>query len=360
MDVLREYLEDDELFQWVCAMAVYPVIKWEPMLAVGSALLTASHSLYKLNYANLLKIVRIGWLNGKTIPQDIRTRLLKSLYIHSEIIARRKILELLKESDEIIASGSDAYKEKLLLSYTQSFVLYANDPRKNKQQEENAKKFLSIWDKQAVPDLATVIYLRNPDKAWDTPVRSLDNASRSVGPNKFLNELLAMRVISDPGKRRYLRNAGISCFALLSLLFLFKDNVQGWGINRTFGLVDRDYVSNRLVVHIPWTDCLKNRAADGKMTVTLNNYDNNRYSQTVPITGRQDLRAVFDDITMSGKRPEKETFQLILNNSLTVPCTFTEFYSEYDLKLEGEDCSTELHPYTPPHAPPSHPDALIQ
>jgi len=360
MDVLREYLGDDELFQWVCAIAVYPAIKWEVILSVGAALLTASRSLHKLNYTNLLKIVRIGWLHGKTIPQDIRIQLLERLYIHSEIIARERILELLKESDELIGADSDDYKEKMLLLYTQSFVLYASDTRKNKRYEQDAKKFLSIWDKQAVPDLATVIYLKNQDKEWETPVRSIDNPSRSIAPNKLLNELLAMRVISDPRIRSYFRNAGISCFAVLCLLFLFKDTIQGSGVNQTLGIVDRDYISNRIVVHIPVTDCLKKKSADGKLTVTLNNYDNNRYSQTIPITDKPSLRVVFEDITMSGKDPEKETFQLILNNSLTIPCPYKEFYPQYDVQVQEADCSDNLRPNPPHHDTPSHPNALIQ
>ncbi|HVV02943.1 MAG TPA: hypothetical protein VHC96_01925 [Puia sp.] len=359
MDMLREYLGDDDLFQWVCAIAVYPTVKWEVILSIGAGLLTASRSLHKLNYSNLLKIVRIGWLNGKTIPQDIRVRLLQKLYIHSEIIAREKVLELLKESDELIQAESDAYKEKMLLLYTQSFVLYASDTRKNKQYDQDAKKFLSIWDKQAVPDLATVIYLKNQHKEWETPVRSIDNPSRSVAPNKLLSELLAMRVISDPRIRSYFRNAGVSCFAVLCLLFLFKDTIQGWDINQTLGLVDRDYVSNRIVVHIPVTDCLKKKIGDGRLMVTLNNYDNNRYSQTISLTGKSSLRVVFEDITMSGKDPGKETFQLILNNSLTIPCTYREFYPQYDVQLEEADCSDNLRPL-PAHDLDPKPGALIQ
>jgi hypothetical protein len=359
IDVLREYLGDDDLFQWVCATAVYPTIKWEVILSVGAALLTASKSLHKLNYTNLLKIVRIGWLDGKAIPQDIRVRLLQRLYIHSEIIAREAIMELLKESDELISSDSNVYKEMLALSYIQSFVLYASDTRKNKRYEEDAKKFLSLWDRQAVRDLATVIYLKNQDKQWETPVRSIDNPSKSVAPNKLLNELLAMRVISDPKIRRYFRNAEVSCFAVLCLLFLFKDIIQRWGINQTLGLIDRDYVSNRIVVHIPVTDCLKKKIGNGSLLVTLNNYDNNRYSQTLTIRDKSSLKLVFDDITMSGKDPDKETFQLILNNSLTIPCTYKEFYPQYEVQLQDSDCNDDLRPLLP-HQETPKPGALIQ
>ena len=359
MDALREYLDDDDLFQWVCAIAVYPSVKWEVIIAVGTALLTESKTLYKLNYTNLLKVARIGWLNGRMIPHEVRVNLLKRLYIHSEIITRKKILELLKESDELIASDHPAYHERLLQLYTQSFVLYANDVRRNKEYEQDAKKFLSIWDKRAVPDLATVVYLRNQDKQWETPVRSTDNAARTVGPNKFLNELLALRVISDPRIRTYFRNAGVSCFALLLLLFLFKDTVQGWGVNKVLGLVDRDYLSSRIVVQIPVTDCLKKRVSDGRLTVTLNNYDNNRYSKTISIVDKDSVSVAFDDITMSDKPPERETFQLILNNSLTIPCTYKEFYPQYDLLLQGVDCMHDLHPDAP-HYEKAHPDALTQ
>ncbi|HVU54157.1 MAG TPA: hypothetical protein VHD83_03840 [Puia sp.] len=360
MDALREYLGDEDLFQWVCAIAVYPTIKWEVVLAVGAAVLTAARVLHKLTYTHLLKIVRIPWLQGKAIPQDIRIRLLKGLYIHSEIVAREKIVELLKESDDLIASDSDAYKEKMLLLYTQSFVLYASDTRKNKQYEQDAKKFLSIWDKQAVPDLATVIYLKNQDKEWETPVRSIDNPTKSIAPNKLLNELLAMRVIHDPRIRSYFRNAGVSCFAVLCLLFLFKDIIQGRGIDKTLGLIDRDYISNRIVIHIPVTDCLRKTIGQGKLMVTLNNYDNNRYSQELSIAGKNSLRIVFDDITMAGKEPDKESFQLILNNSLIIPCTYKEFYPQYDVQLREPDCSDHLHPMAPRHVVPTHPDALTQ
>jgi hypothetical protein len=112
--------------------------------------------------------------------------------------------------------------------------------------------------------------------------------------------------------------------------------------------------------HIPVTDCLKKRISDGKLTVTLNNYDNNRYTQTLSINDKTTLRVVFDDITMSGKDSSKETFQLILNNSLTIPCTLKEFYPQYDLLLQGVDCAGDIHPNSPHIDQPSHPDALMQ
>jgi len=94
--------------------------------------------------------------------------------------------------------------------------------------------------------------------------------------------------------------------------------------------------------------------------VTLNNYDNNRYSQTIPLSDKSSLRVVFEDITMSGKDPEKETFQLILNNSLTIPCIYKEFYPQYDVQLEAVDCDDNLRPLPRLPVVPTHPDAIVE
>jgi hypothetical protein len=39
MGLLREYLGSEDLFQWVCALAIYPSIQWEVLIALGSAVL---------------------------------------------------------------------------------------------------------------------------------------------------------------------------------------------------------------------------------------------------------------------------------------------------------------------------------
>jgi hypothetical protein len=152
-----------------------------------------------LTYTHLLRITRLSWLNGATIPGVIRTELLKKLDLPAELAARTALLALLRESDQLISQGPFAREATLWQVYTQSFVLYAHDTRRNKQYEEEAKKFMALWNKKKIPDLATVIYLRNQDRAWQTPLRSVDDHNKAVGANRFMNELLALRVIHQSG-----------------------------------------------------------------------------------------------------------------------------------------------------------------
>jgi len=320
------------------------------LIAVGAAVLGSRGARDKLNYTNLLKIIRIEWFRGNVIPAAKRLELLKSLDLNAEIEARRAVLALLKESDGIINSGMAVYKEMLLQRYTQSFVLYANDVKK-KEYEEDAKKFMSLWNKKRVPDMTTVIYLRNQNKEWDTPLRSTENGDRRVGAGRFMNELLALQVISDPRIRAFFRNASMGFFMILLLLYLFKDNMVGWGINKTVGFIEREYRDNAITVMIPVNDCLRKQANNGKLQVALNNFDNNLYMQTYSLTGidTDTLRVRFEDITMAGKAPDKATFTVILDKDLRIECPWTEFYSQYLLLLKGEDCERSRFKPGPPN-----------
>jgi hypothetical protein len=352
MDLLREYLGSEDLFQWVCALAIYPSIQWEVLIAVGNAVLADRNAGRLLNYTSLRRIVRLPWLSGATIPLVVRTALLKKMDLAAEIAARKALLALLKESDELIADSPLADEERLLQIYTQSFVLYAHDVRRNRQYEEEAKKFMSLWNKKKIPDLATVIYLRNQDREWQTPLRSVDDPQKPVDANRFLNELVARRVISDPRIRAFFRNAALVCGLLLLLLILFKDNIAGLGINKTLGVIETDYHTNDITIAVPLTDCLKKRAIRGQLTVSLVNYDNNRYIQAFSIADKDSLNVRFAGITMAGKDPEKATFQLILGKDLSIDCPYKEFYSQYAVVLGAADCdSSEFRPAAPNYYP---------
>ena len=178
---LREWLGDEDLFQWVCAMAVYPTVRWEVLLAVGSAVLKERGAQATLHIGSLLKLCRIPWLAGGTIPGVIRLELLKALGLREELVARQAILELLTESDGLLKEGELAFDEKMNQVYTQSFILFANRGRRDKNYEEGARKFMSSWNRRKAPDMATILYLTNPDKQWDTPVRSIGHAAERVG-----------------------------------------------------------------------------------------------------------------------------------------------------------------------------------
>jgi hypothetical protein len=97
-----------------------------------------------------------------------------------------------------------------------------------------------------------------------------------------------------------------------------------------------------------------------KLLVTLNNYDNNRYSQIVNVDSTENadtLTATFADITMANKPADSPTFQIILNKQLTIDAPYKEYYSTYRLDLQGADCDQTLPQIKNP-APP-RPDSRL-
>jgi len=351
VEEVRQWMDNEDLFQWVCAAALYPTIEWEVLIAVGAAVLQDRKAAHQLTYTNLLRIARTGWFDAKTIPPAIRIELLKKLELSVEIVARTALLALLKSSEDVLAVDSVAYGEMMRQVYTQRFVLYSHEPRKHSGFEAEARKFMSLWQKRALPDLVTVLYLQNPDAGWDTPVRSPEHPSRPASADRFMQELLALRIINNPRIRAVSRNAAMICFFLLFLLILFKDAVQPMSINKKLSMVQRDYGSNPVSVVIPVNDCLRGMVAGKWLLVTLNNYDNNRYSQLLPMAGKDSLVVNFGDITMAGKDPGKPCFQIILNNELTINCLTTEFFSRYVLRVQGVDCDSRLRIVEPVRRP---------
>jgi len=346
---IRAFLDDEDIFQWLCAIAVYPTVRWEVVLAVGASVLKERKATHKLNFGSLLKLSQIDWLATNTgiIPTNIRLDLLKALGLPEELAARRTILDLLKESDDIIIAGTAAFEEKIHQVHTQSFILFAHDTRRNTTFEAGARKFMTDWDRRHAPDLATVLYLTNPDSLWSTPIRSAEDPAKAASADRFINELLALKVIADPRIRALFRNLSATLFFILLLLYLFKDEIQPTALNRSLGFVTRDYPTGALTVNIPVTPCLRQMTPGHYLLVTLNNYDNNRYAQLLDFDDRDTVKATFTGITMTGKDTSQQAIQLILNKTLTIDCPAKPYYTTYTLLLKGDDCDTKLPRITP-------------
>jgi hypothetical protein len=346
---IRDFLGDEDLFQWLCAIAVYPTIRWEVVLTVGAAVLKERGVPHKLNFISLLKLSRIDWLATPfaAIPTEVRLELLKELGLDEELVARRAVLGLLRESDELLTADNLAFEEKMLQVYTQSFILFAHDTRRNKSLEADARRFMSGFDRRHAADLATVLYLRNPDNQWATPIRSAEDSARAANADRFINELLALKVIANPRLRALFRNLAASFFFLMLMLVLFKDEIQPTAANRALGLVTRDYPTGAVTVDIPISPCLRQMTPGHYLLVTLDNFDNNRYSQLLDLDGRDTLRATFTGITMAGKDSSQQAIQVILNKKLTVDGVSTKYYERYTLLLRGDDCEMRLPKVTP-------------
>src|SRR6185437_15909671 len=225
---IRKFLGDEDLFQWLCAIATYPTVRWETVLAIGAAVLKARNVSHKLNFISLLRLFRLEWLHSPSgsIPDHIRLPLLKALGVAEELAARQAILSLLRESDDILTAGNITFEEKMQQVYTQSFILFAHDTRRNRSFEADARKFMSVWDRSRATDLATYLYLSNPERQWDTPIRSAEDPARAANADRFINELLALKVVANPRIRAMFRGLAVTFFFLLLLLFLFKDSIQ--------------------------------------------------------------------------------------------------------------------------------------
>lgn len=92
MGQLRAYLDEDG-FQWLCALAVYPELHWDLTLFVGSMRVLGGGVVTE---DRLLRLVRLPWFRDGFIDSDIRARLLdegRPEVIHEVRSAILRILE---------------------------------------------------------------------------------------------------------------------------------------------------------------------------------------------------------------------------------------------------------------------------
>jgi outer membrane protein OmpA-like peptidoglycan-associated protein len=178
IDELRNYVTNNTkegnipanpLFQWVCAIAVYPKITWEMILAIG-----ASIDENIVTYENVLKICRISWVQSSLFPTQIRLELLKNLYILIEIKARKAVITLLEEESVILPETFADNERKIQLTYNK-FILYAIDPKQFLKYQDVEKDFLKLYQQEKLIDLPLKVYLQGynpmkPDEYWKSPL----------------------------------------------------------------------------------------------------------------------------------------------------------------------------------------------
>ena len=136
------------MFQWLCAICVYPRIKWEVLVEIGKAILDKYGAPEKLNYSNLLKLCRITWMQQGVFPQMTRLELLKQLTIENELCARERLLHMLNYSTSIYgANGCFFEEEKKRQQITNQFILHANNNAHYSQYAASKDAFKKIWKK---------------------------------------------------------------------------------------------------------------------------------------------------------------------------------------------------------------------
>lgn len=147
---LRAYLNNEILFQAVCSLAVYPRLSWPLTLALFSA-----NTDVVPDYNTLLKICRIPWLQNNVLDPQLRFALLGALVEHREIIARKTIIEMLKEVEATTIHNSPAFKELETQYAVNTFFLYAHDPEKYHNYAKSKETITEYWkdlNEQALKD----------------------------------------------------------------------------------------------------------------------------------------------------------------------------------------------------------------
>jgi uncharacterized ubiquitin-like protein YukD len=157
------------LFEWIAALAIYPKLRWEITLAIGKVILDKYDKRQELNFTNLLRLVRISWMQEGAMPDSLRFELLKRLSIENERMAREVLLELLKEIPQKEVDESPAnFEEKELQQIINEFSLYAHDPVYFSSYKESKYLFEKLWKAKQVKDLPTELYFKNEGQQWST------------------------------------------------------------------------------------------------------------------------------------------------------------------------------------------------
>jgi TPR repeat len=184
---LQIYLGKDEvLFQWLCAICIYPRLKWEVLVEIGKAILDKYGQPESLNYSNLLKLCRISWMQQGIFPQSTRLELLKLLKTDNELCARERLLHMLNYST-IIFGGNEYFfeEEKQRQITTNQFILQASGNNLYGQYADSKEAFKKLWNNDALLDMPVKKYLdKKSNDNWQTPV---SDGKNSVGLSAYFN-----------------------------------------------------------------------------------------------------------------------------------------------------------------------------
>lgn len=215
---LKEYLGDDQqLVQWVCALAVYPYVDWKVTVAIGKNI--EEHSPGKnplVTYSNLLKISRIKWMQTGVQPDELRVHMLQHLDNRTEVIARETMVRLLKDLEPEINASSLIKDEFDLNKTVNRFLLHTQNPGENTLTEDE-KELMKEYVHGQQLDYPLEKYLNSADKTLLKDQRG----EKSIAPGEYFKteNLIEKKKIT---REIYLRRAIAAAIILASLLILSR------------------------------------------------------------------------------------------------------------------------------------------
>ncbi|MEP6725502.1 MAG: tetratricopeptide repeat protein [Bacteroidota bacterium] len=349
---LKEYLDNDEtLFQWLCAVCIYPRLKWEVLIEIGKAILDKYGEPEKLNYSNLLKLCRISWMQQGVFPQTTRLELLKQLTIDNELCAREKLLRMLNYSTSIYGENGHFFEEeKKRQQLTNQFILHANNSIHYSQYADSREGFKKIWKKDAILDMPVKKYLdKKSNDGWQTPV---NNGNESVGLSAYFD----LHEITLNKKLRLKR--GLAAGAAILLFGLWTYIGYGGGAEKLAPLVTLNQDIGKQIIPISIKvvkdfgacgDSLKNNFDKVDGYVEINN-------DRVPLSYDQKTATASFDLLYGNMAAGKASIMLswdsnksvtaalaftnqLLPDSITIGCVGSSSNSKVPLQIRYNDTS---------------------
>ncbi|NIM18236.1 MAG: hypothetical protein GTO45_40055, partial [Candidatus Aminicenantes bacterium] len=153
---LRNYL-GEQLFQWLCACAVYPELHWDLTLYLGSLPCMPEDLIRE---ENLLRLIRLPWFRTGSMPDELRWALISELDIEKSKVIRTAVIELLEKNPAPRESFAfDSYRLNLVV---QRWMLSRKERRKRRQV---LKSLRTIDDKRIMQDYTLLRFLESAPKS---------------------------------------------------------------------------------------------------------------------------------------------------------------------------------------------------
>ncbi|MFM9909713.1 MAG: hypothetical protein ACKVOW_10205 [Chitinophagaceae bacterium] len=253
---LKSYMDNEILFQWLCAICVYPKLKWEMVIEMGKIICTGYSQPELLNYSNLLKLVRIPWIKDGSFPEKTRLELLKLLKSENELAARAQVLEMLKFADIYFKDHYFFSEEKKTQQLTNQFILFANDKTKHAEFETAENEFKNRWQQNRIFDGPLKVYLDKPAGGqWQTPILQKNHNPGLSGYFKLENRQKILTI----NKKFSAFYISLGILLLTATLFLNRNKI----INSTFAKSIKLSIANtnltqKLFFHLIGDSCNKN------------------------------------------------------------------------------------------------------
>ena len=151
---LRRHLGED-VFQWLCACAVYPELHWDLTLSLGSLSCMPDGLLTE---PNILKLIRLPWFKRGAIPDPIRADLVSQLNPAKSKAIREAIITIL-EKNPPPPKNTFAYDSYNLTIAIQKWMLNLKDRRRLK---DLLKKIKTTPQNTLTQDYILLRFLESP------------------------------------------------------------------------------------------------------------------------------------------------------------------------------------------------------